>query len=468
MNQHNEDLLDLDSLLNTAPVKCRKSGRVRTAVVFAAALVLLTAGFLLGFRGAVWQETAEPTPPPRVVELDPPESVMVAENDLAACYVYLEPLTEKPYKDDYAFYDGITYYIRGNYPEEFGGISTDRFNFWLRIELSETGKAAFNAEDKPLIYSGNSPLTVDWEDTYLGTTPYFDPDTGEMNGWFVYGWLDRSTRITIPVNDTHLLASFYASPVVCETNISLYSTDALVDVMLHDDNFWRSYGSSEPEELTQYFPLLALSRREDCVPILIDCLLSAPYTEQTRALIMLNDYSSIRQLMTDEQRWQVINLLEDYFTVTIYDYALTEYHAPSPLGHTSGTTYFQDKENRYPVSSEVPEALQENVNINFCARVELTAYHKTQYTTNWILHAENENPGADPQHKATLGAREYYDENGEVAGWFVYGHVPIQTNIEFWLDGNTPGNMADYSLALRVTPGVSTVITVDSGIFPYL
>ena len=461
MNQHKDDLLDLDSLLNTTSVKRRYPTWVSVIPVLAAALILLVVGFLIGFQGAVWQEITEPTPPPRAAALNPPESMIISESDFATCYMYLEPLTETPYKDGLAFYDGISYYVRGKYPEEFGGSLTDRFNFWLRVELSQVARDTYTAEDKLSI---RAPLDISWDDSYLGTTPYFDPGTGEMEGWFIFGWLARKAHITLLVNGEFIptMTGFDISPCVCAANLNKYSTDTLVDLVLFDDTFWITYNKSEPEDLSLYLPLLALSRREDCIPILLERLLCSPSWLQKRVIIMLDDFSSIRKLMTDEQRWQFMTLLEDYYTVIIYDYALTQHQTTSPPEHAASVTYFRDKESSYQVSSEVPEVLQGDVKINFCARVELTAYYKTQYEADWVLHAENENRGAQPQHKATLAAREYYDKNGNVAGWFVYGHVPVRSNIEFWLDGSTPGTIADYSIVLPVIPEISTVITVGS------
>ena len=48
----------------------------------------------------------------------------------------------------------------------------------------------------------------------------------------------------------------------------------------------------------------------------------------------------------------------------------------------------------------------------------------------------------------TLAAREYYDDSGALAGWFVYGKLSGETEVTFWLENENAKTVESISLPL--------------------
>ena len=91
--------------------------------------------------------------------------------------------------------DGISYRL-GLWDDAFAEIGTDRFNTWLRLELTEAGRAniLYGGID---IYCDGAAHVPDINSTYLGIAPYYRQDTGALAGWFVQGWIPRMVTLEL-------------------------------------------------------------------------------------------------------------------------------------------------------------------------------------------------------------------------------------------------------------------------------
>ena len=91
--------------------------------------------------------------------------------------------------------DGISYHL-GLWDDAFAEIGTDRFNTWLRLELTEAGRAniLYGGID---IYCDGAAHVPDINSTYLGIAPYYRQDTGALAGWFVQGWIPRMVTLEL-------------------------------------------------------------------------------------------------------------------------------------------------------------------------------------------------------------------------------------------------------------------------------
>lgn len=91
--------------------------------------------------------------------------------------------------------DGISYRL-GLWDDAFAEIGTDRFNTWLRLELTEAGRASilYGGID---IYCDGAAHVPDINSTYLGIAPYYRQDTGALAGWFIQGWVPRMVTLEL-------------------------------------------------------------------------------------------------------------------------------------------------------------------------------------------------------------------------------------------------------------------------------
>ena len=91
--------------------------------------------------------------------------------------------------------DGISYRL-GLWDDAFTEIGTDRFNTWLRLELTEAGRAniLYGGID---IYCDGAAHVPDINSTYLGIAPYYRQDTGALAGWFIQGWVPRMVTLEL-------------------------------------------------------------------------------------------------------------------------------------------------------------------------------------------------------------------------------------------------------------------------------
>lgn len=91
--------------------------------------------------------------------------------------------------------DGISYRL-GLWDDAFAEIGTDRFNTWLRLELTEAGRAniLYGGID---IYCDGAAHVPDIDGTYLGIVPYYRQDTGALAGWFIQGWIPRMVTLEL-------------------------------------------------------------------------------------------------------------------------------------------------------------------------------------------------------------------------------------------------------------------------------
>ena len=96
--------------------------------------------------------------------------------------------------------DGISYRL-GLWDDAFAEIGTDRFNTWLRLELTEAGRAniLYGGID---IYCDGAAHVPDIDGTYLGIVPYYRQDTGALAGWFIQGWVPR--RVTLELKSKQM------------------------------------------------------------------------------------------------------------------------------------------------------------------------------------------------------------------------------------------------------------------------
>lgn len=91
--------------------------------------------------------------------------------------------------------DGISYRL-GLWDDAFAEIGTDRFNTWLRLELTEAGRTniLYGGID---IYCDGAAHVPDIDGTYLGIVPYYRQDTGALAGWFIQGWVPRMVTLEL-------------------------------------------------------------------------------------------------------------------------------------------------------------------------------------------------------------------------------------------------------------------------------
>jgi hypothetical protein len=422
----------------------------RIGITVLTALVLAI-GFFAGylFRSAPTPE--QTTAPP--VTTAPPISTVPPSSDSALpvkeiysdsfflCHAYQQAVEIITKGEQRSFSDGISQYRLG---ETAGLYRSDLgyHNVWIRIELTQAGKERFG-DGASLKLDRNLVSTIDWEEIHLSATPYYSGSDSTVDGWLVHGWMPEQASLSFQViytgGERHRLTSVSISPVVCEGNLAQYSTAALTRLVLHDGIFWRTHSGGLPEDLSDSPALAALSQRESSISVLMEYLLTGSSSEQKRAMATLK-HKAFLDLMSSADRRAFYDMVDDYFSVTVYKERLTQVQTPPLVGERYGITYLLDSENAYRLGSPIPEPAEGEDPINFIARVDLSEYYITQYRDSWRLEAGD------------LLTWRYVNDEGQVAGWFVFGHLSNGGQIEFQLIDASGSNIPLYTKECTIAP----------------
>ena len=422
----------------------------RTGIAVLTALILAI-GFFAGYLFRAAPAPEQTTAPP--VTTAPPISTVPPSGDSALpvkeiysdsfflCHAYQQAVEIITKGEQRSFSDGISQYRLG---ETAGLYRSDLgyHNVWIRIELTQAGKERFG-DGASLKLDRDLISTIDWNEIHLSATPYYSGSDSTVDGWLVHGWMPEqaslSFQIVYTAGERHRLTSVSISPVVCEGNLAQYSTAALTRLVLHDGIFWRTHSGGLPEDLSDSPALAALSQRESCIPILMEYLLKGDTAEQKRAMTTLR-HDAFLDLMSSADRRAFYDMVDDYFSVTVYKECLTQAQTPPLVGERYGITYLLDNENAYRLGSPIPEPAEGEDPINFIARVDLSEYYITQYRDSWRLEAGD------------LLTWRYVNDEGQVAGWFVFGHLSNGGQIEFQLIDASGSNIPLYTKECAIAP----------------
>ena len=172
------------------------------------AVICLAVLLVLGIAFGIWwrqQNQTDVTLPPAVSDpaITPPQlqlagSIVYEDGDVI-CTHFTESLPLSLFHIGFTD-DGISYRL-GLWDDAFAEIGTDRFNTWLRLELTEAGRAniLYGGID---IFCDGAAHVPDIDGTYLGIAPYYRQDTGALAGWFIQGWVPR--RVTLELKSKQL------------------------------------------------------------------------------------------------------------------------------------------------------------------------------------------------------------------------------------------------------------------------
>lgn len=413
--------------------------------------LVLAIGFFAGYLFRSTPTPEQTTAPP--VTTAPPISTVPPSSDSALpvkeiysdsfflCHAYQQAVEIITEGEQRSFCDGASQYRLG---ETAGLYRSDLgyHNVWIRIELTQAGKERFG-NGASLKLDRDLISTIDWDEIHLSATPYYSGSDSTVDGWLLHGWMPEQAALSFQIvytgGERHRLPGVSISPVVCEGNLAQYSTAALTRLVLHDGIFWRTHSGGLPEDLSDSHALAALSQRESCIPILMEYLLKGDTAEQKRAMATLR-HKAFLDLMSSADRRAFYDMVDDYFSVTVYKERLTQVQTPPLVGERYGITYLLDSENAYRLGSPIPEPAEGEDPINFIARVDLSEYYITQYRDSWRLEAGD------------LLAWRYVNDEGQVAGWFVFGHLSGGTTLEFQLINTSSTNIPIYTKECTIAP----------------
>ena len=167
------------------------------------AVICLAVLLVLGIAFGIWwrqQNQTDVTLPPTVSDpaITPPQlqlagSIVYEDGDVI-CTQFTESLPLSLFHIGFTD-EGISYRL-GLWDDAFAEIGTDRFNTWLRLELTEAGRAniLYGGID---IFCDGAAHVPDINSTYLGIAPYYRQDTGALAGWFIQGWVSRRATLEL-------------------------------------------------------------------------------------------------------------------------------------------------------------------------------------------------------------------------------------------------------------------------------
>ena len=428
--------------------KLTKPQLVSLTVLTALILVL---GFLVGYLSRP-APTPEQSTAPTITATTPPSDVSalsskkIYSDTYAVCYAYRQAVEIVTEGEQSYFSDGSTKYRLGE-TERLHRSDLGYYNVWIRVELTQQGKEQFGKE-RILQFDRNLNTAVDLTEFNLNATPYYTDNDNAADGWLLRGWMPEHSDITLKIKYTgsehHQLSNISISPVVCDSNLTHYSTAELVRLLLNDNTFWKTHSGSLPEDLSDSPALAALSQRESSISVLMEYLLTGSSSEQKRAMATLR-HKAFLDLMSSADRRAFYDMVDDYFSVTVYKERLTQVQTPPLVGERYGITYLLDSENAYRLGSPIPEPADGEKPINFFARLELSDYYRTLYHDGWQLLVDWQfTPGS-------LSTWQYFNAEGQVAGWFVFGYMSGGGEIEFQLIDASGSNIPLYTKASTIS-----------------
>ena len=216
----------------------------------------------------------------------------------------------------------------------------------------------------------------------------------------------------------------------------LLTTDQLVEQILTDDAMWSALGNLLPDDLFERPLLREFSRRTNCIDMLLRYYAHSPATVWSRIDLILQHPSFARQ-MTPEQQALWAQRDQPRFSVEPLSQRLTEYADGNDHYFTDGTTSWR-------ISEAVPEAVKyiDPHEFNCYAQVTLSDFCRQVGYDGWFLRVRADG------FITTLAAREYYDDSGALAGWFVYGKLSGEAEVTFWLENENAKTVESISLPL--------------------
>ena len=383
---------------------------------------------------------------------NPAGEVQIVNNVYFNCYIYEDGLykTENQLippggteKDAQWFYylnsSNDHAWTLDTLPDAVVDMADTRPNFWLRVELTDKGKNYIFGAHQLRIYIDGIELTEANSAYQLGICSY-----NNMEGWFVYGFLPWDTEIEICVcreSGVKLKSATYVcEPVLTSRNESSYTTDELAYIVIRDNDF-------DSGKYTEYYNgnfrdpfAAALLERPDCIDSLLDIVekYDAADTERVEKLLQTDAF---RQLVTEEQQKRCKELTEVQITVTPMTGVPTETNSAFVF---DGLTVKVARDDTNFASKLPAEGA------NCYAMVSLNDYGILNYSVEWKLNIYADDSGSD----FILNARPYYNKDGRVAGWFVYGYVPHSGQVTLRVSqySATITSLADQVVTLEPLP----------------
>lgn len=336
-------------------------------------------------------------------------------DDNFTCYAYTDRLEDRYYSESplsstlwLMYSDGIHDYKLNQHPTWLSG--TDQRNIWLRIEPTEQGKEKYPDMSKlSILIYGQNVSETEIDKINLGIVGY-----NGNEGAFVVGYAFVPVEIQVCYQNETIsnLFSVTADPFLNSANAEEYQTEVLANYVLKNEKMWQDENFVSNGVWDDYPIMGIFLNRGDAADTLFEMLNTGEYDE-SRILQLL---ARIPKAMTQEQQ-EAILLLSNvaFFTVPVTEEV------------TEANDCFVIGEDSFPLGPEAPgfKASLPLGTPNCYTQIILSDYAKSIYFSGWDLKFIRIGDSQD----CILTVREYYDENGNVAGWFLYGYTLKSTNV---------------------------------------
>jgi len=310
----------------------------------------------------------------------------------------------------------------------------------LKNPKSNRGSAGFSDQERE---SFTKTLSLGFTDTFR----YLHPDTKDAYTWWSYMFHAREKnagwRIDYFLVSDRIQSAIYGTPIYNHVMGSDHCPVGLEIDLLCNGSLWQESTPEKPEWLNpepekDYTKLKKTAKVSAlgilglcCAALTVNLLSQIPpkgsdptaSTGSTNAVIESTTQGTVSQ--------------PEAFTLHECPNGIWEYyplsHPIMPHTNDSFTSYFTDGKNTWTVGPADAEFLREmgDADPNYYLRIELSDYgllHHSDLSSLWIQIGSLYKGEAKSAHLYTsckITFREYYDSNGSLAGWFLYGDIPV-------------------------------------------